>query len=28
MNLLVDEWQQFSFAVNLFIEEGLGHGQE
>jgi PadR family transcriptional regulator, regulatory protein PadR len=28
MNLLVDEWQQFSFAVNLFIEEGLGNGQK
>jgi PadR family transcriptional regulator, regulatory protein PadR len=28
MNLLVDEWQQFSFAVNLFIEEGLVNGKE
>ncbi|MFD2445415.1 PadR family transcriptional regulator [Bacillus sp. CGMCC 1.16607] len=26
MNILVDEWQQFSFAVNQFIEEGMNHG--
>lgn len=28
MNMLVDEWQQFSFAVNQFIVEGLGNGEE
>jgi PadR family transcriptional regulator, regulatory protein PadR len=28
MNLLVEEWQQFSFAVNLFIEEGLVNGKK
>ncbi|MGM7680685.1 PadR family transcriptional regulator [Cytobacillus sp. Hm23] len=25
MTILVEEWQQFSKAVNLFIEEGLNH---
>jgi PadR family transcriptional regulator, regulatory protein PadR len=28
MNMLVNEWQQFSFAVNQFIEEGLGNGEK
>ncbi|WP_191562053.1 PadR family transcriptional regulator [Metabacillus idriensis] len=27
MNLLVEEWKQFSFAVNQFIEEGSKHDQ-
>lgn len=27
MNLLVDEWSQFSFAVNEFIEEGMKNSE-
>lgn len=25
MDMLVADWQQFSFAVDEFIEEGMGH---
>lgn len=28
MNALIAEWQQFSKAVDQFIKEGVGHGEE
>jgi PadR family transcriptional regulator PadR len=28
MNALIDEWKQFSEAVDQFIKEGAGHGEK
>lgn len=28
MNMLIEEWQQFSLAVNQFVEEGKSSGRE
>jgi PadR family transcriptional regulator, regulatory protein PadR len=28
MNMLIEEWQQFSLAVNQFVEEGRSSGRE